>query len=310
MPWKLFMLRWKGIWALPIKNQNGYCDEPDTGYPLNVQREKGKKMRSKKWTAIFMIFILPVLTNSVFQAAPARREAVRAYRKLLAQPYISLLPEDTVLATDYYYEDYDEDEYYEDEYDEDEYYEEDEFVYDETEDDWEEQLTDFYYQPTIMRKAMFTLACLDEDDIPELIVLDTGTEGNPSCQGMAIYTWKDSRLQKVAEKAGGYGDYAFSWNPIIVGYYRETGVLVLRETAEGAKLNDYYQIKNGKLQLLLREEFWEGYYDYFTYYTEDDVFGISEEAYQNILEVFKGGDGLTRLETWENTQENRAKYLN
>ena len=152
------------------------------------------------------------------------------------------------------------------------------------------------YTGTPSSKVRFSIAYIDNDSVPELIV--ERIQRNVGIYG--IFTYKNGKVVWV--KAGRGYDY-------YIGCYAKTGTFLTRATTEGAPYHDHYDVlKNGKAAPKLVKSVWPDRKYYYRTQNGRSV-DISFEAFSRLLKNINGGKKLTRVSYHTNTASNRNKYL-
>ena len=224
-------------------------------------------MKTRKATGFVVIMMLFLLvTGMQAQAASAKKKALKAYKKFLSNNKIAVIPNGTPLAYD------------------------DEFV--------------VRYHPTPSGQVKFALAYLDNNKIPELIVLENSHKYDSGSQGIGIFTWKNRKVKRVGYIKGSGGISYSYFNPRSVGYYLKRNVLMLSSDVSEAQSTSYYEVKGGNLEMALCKMVSYGEKDYRSYYDS-----LSGREFNRRLKSMTKGRKLTKLVFRSNSAADREKYL-
>lgn len=181
-----------------------------------------------------------------------------------------------------------------------------------------EAYNDFLTQDNILREAIsgdyqwklenceFSLACIDADDTPELILYNLSDTEEPEADGCAdMYTVKDGEvvLIETLELQDVRG----------IGYFEKTEWFMVSSSYLDRRLVVLERIDN--LDLMFQVSYVEdedGELSDFEYYEiRDNVENIelSEEEFEDRIAEVIGDVPMTEYEFYTNTAENREKYL-
>ena len=147
------------------------------------------------------------------------------------------------------------------------------------------------YTPAKAQNVKFSVAYIDNDSIPELILDD------PSKEYFGTWTFKNGKMKNL-------GIFFFD-NP--AGYYKKKGVFKVSHKYG----NDFYKITNGKSVLILSisKDKGKSSKQYYSYNSKGRSKKISKSQFNKKLRGYVGSTKLTRIIMHKNTKSNRKKYL-
>lgn len=136
----------------------------------------------------------------------------------------------------------------------------------------------------------FTLAYINKDSIPELIVY---AGANSHVAGAyAVYTWNKGRAVLLANCRDG------------IAYYKKTGIFTTYTLLQG-EYEIYYKISKAKAVQQL-----SSYVGYVTSYKQGvEERSITESTYKEIARSITKGKRAAKIKWRSNTGANRKKYL-
>lgn len=244
----------------------------------------------KKLVFLVTIFLILIMSSSVFAKGKAsgKKKALKAYSKMLSKKKLAILPVGTkMLVGDGYVK---------------------------------------YNKKSKLSNAYFAIAYIDNDSIPELVVTkkenyswkwDGDDFGTYDFSLLAIYTWKNGKVRRIAYEGSG----SMFNRPSFGGYYKNKGAYVIKWKPEGNEgiFQDYYYMMNGsKKTAEILYYFHDTDYEYDPdegdYYGSPDEYHVnrkrvSESQYINAYKKATSGAVLTRVTFRKNTKKNRKKYL-
>ena len=172
-----------------------------------------------------------------------------------------------------------------------------------------------YSKKSSAANVSFALAYIDNDSIPELIIktrdnlIDTYSNSKVSYSLMAVFTWKDGKIYRVA-----YGYNEGDETPLFRGYYKKKGIFVERRFYCGyhSSLQDhqhtdsYYKLSGTKASIQLMYSYW---IDKTNYYVGAGDKEVNKSTFQSKLKAITGGAAISTVTFRKNTAGNRKTYL-
>lgn len=147
------------------------------------------------------------------------------------------------------------------------------------------------YAPAKAKNVRYSVAYIDNDSIPELILVD-------SSKGFfGIWTFKNGKMMNL--------DFFLYDNP--VGFYKKKGVFKTSHKSG----NDFYIITNGKSKeiLFISKDKGKSSKQYYSYIPKEGSKKISKSKFNKKLRGYVSSTKLTRFKMHKNTKSNRKKYL-
>lgn len=225
-------------------------------------------MKTRKVSGFVLLLMLLLLLTDVHpQAASAKKKALKAYKAFLSKKTVTVIPNKTVLAED------------------------DGFT--------------IRYKPTPAGKVRFAIAYLDNNSIPELLVLESSHKYDSGSQGLGIFTWKNKKVVRVGYLVGGAGVAYSYFSPKSIGYYNRRALMIQSDVSEGV-YSTYYKLKNGKLKM---EIYKADYYGEVSYGRGASYKELSRKQFNRLIRRLTKGKKMKKLVFRANTPANRKSYL-
>lgn len=138
----------------------------------------------------------------------------------------------------------------------------------------------------------FSMIYVDNNSVPELLLLAGGKASNHVAGFYSLYTFKNGKVVHIATARDGFC------------YYKKKGVFVTYTALQGEYVS-YLKLAKGASAVKLRSK---------TYYSTDYYKGnsetkISKKTFKSELKKLVGSKKLTAPKFYENTAVNRTKYL-
>lgn len=159
-------------------------------------------------------------------------------------------------------------------------------------------------EPAKSKNVMFAIAYIDNDSVPELILLDSATE---FC---GIWTFRNGKVENVDIIQAAY-DIPKGYGTKVTGYYKRKGIFQEVSVFPGGYNKSFSKISNGTAEEVLfavkdRGDTAEQYY-----YNGSDGASkkISKGKFNKKLKSYIGSTKLTKTVMRKNTESNRKKYL-
>lgn len=239
-------------------------------FPANGEKEvsmKNKERKNKWLRSLIGYLLLIVMIVAVIPAVPseasAKSVALTKYRQLLSKKRISVIPQGKRIMGDDYRE--------------------------------------IKYYSSEAKYVKFSIAYIDGDDVPELILRD-------SRYGFGVWTYKGGSFRCLQWK----DFYDFP-----VGYYKKKGVFRINATTEGSPFyREYYKLQTGKKAVYIQtQSCFDGDADRETlnewngFYIGNSKKKVSSSAFYKNLKKYVGSTKMTQIYMHNNTQANRKKYI-
>ena len=226
------------------------------------------KNRKNKWLRILVGYLmLMVMIVAVIPAVPseasAKSVALSKYRQLLSKSRISVIPQGKKVMGDDYRE--------------------------------------IRYYSSAAKYVKFSIAYIDADDVPELILHDTR-------YGYGVWTFKGGYFRCLQ-----WGDfYDFP-----VGYYKKKGIFRINATTEGSPYyRVYYKMQTGKNTVKIQTQVcFDGDVDAETlnewlgFYIGNSRKKVSSAVFYKNLKKYVGTTKMTQIYMHNNTGANRKKFI-
>ena len=159
------------------------------------------------------------------------------------------------------------------------------------------------YKPANAKNVCFTLACIDNDSIPELILVDLARDY------YGIWTYRNGKVVNLKYvinfQEPGYYNKA-------LGFYQKKGILTEYSAyPRGGYSRDYYRISNGKaieLFSICKDNKYSPV-QYFIANSDGTYKNISRWAFNKKLKAYVGKTKFAQYYFFRNTASNRKKYL-
>lgn len=157
-----------------------------------------------------------------------------------------------------------------------------------------------------LRNSVFSVAYIDNDSVPELLVRIDWRSGNNKLSRLALFTYKGKKAKLLYTRPLGLlGDYGNKY-----GYYKKKGVF-FTEFAHGMyESRSLYKISKGKaaLKLYKEDEMLSSGKSKITY---EDGAGkkITKAKFNQTLKKMVSAKKATWMEMRPNTASNRARYV-
>lgn len=159
------------------------------------------------------------------------------------------------------------------------------------------------YKPANAKNVCFTLAYINNDSVPELILVDLARDY------YGIWTYKNGKVVNLKfvinfQEPGYYNKAA--------GFYRKTGILTEYSAyPRGGYGRDYYKISNGKAIELFSIGKINKYspVEYSIANSDGTYKSISRWAFNKKLKAYVGKTKFAQYYFFRNTASNRKKYL-
>lgn len=161
---------------------------------------------------------------------------------------------------------------------------------------------DTYYKAVPTDKCSFTIAYIDNDSVPELIVY-SGYVSRPA-GNMLIYTYRNGKAQVVKNTVTGryYADGGeFS-------YYRKKGIFISCYCAGGVTDN-YCRMSRNKAGYKLKADNSLMYGKSYYRCAGEKMKKITKKDFDKALKKLVGSKKKTTAKFYKNTASNRKKYL-
>ena len=229
---------------------------------MKTKERKNKWLRSLAGYLLLMVMIVAVIP-AVPSEASAKSVALTRYRQLLSKKRISIIPQGKRIMGDDYRE--------------------------------------IKYYSSDAKYVKFSIAYIDGDDVPELILSD-------SRYGFGVWTYKGRSFRCLQWKD--FYDYP-------VGYYKKKGIFRINSTTEGTPYyREYYKLQTGKKAVCIQHQScfdadadretlneWRGFY------IGNSNKKVSSSAFYKNLKKYVGSTKMTQIYMHNNTQANRKKYI-
>lgn len=222
------------------------------------------KNRKNKWLRILVGYLmLMVMIVAVIPAVPseasAKSVALSKYRQLLSKSRISVLPQGKKIMGDDYRE--------------------------------------IRYYSSASKYVKFSIAYIDADDVPELILHDTR-------YGFGVWTFKGGYFRCLQ-----WGDfYDFP-----VGYFKKKGIFRINATTEGSPFyREYYKLQTGKKLVLIQGQSMnegEDRLENWGFYIGNSRKKVSSAVFYKNLKKYVGTTKMTQIYMHNNTGANRKKFI-
>ena len=222
------------------------------------------KNRKNKWLRILVGYLmLMVMIVAVIPAVPseasAQSIALSKYRQLLSKSRVSVLPQGKQIFSDDYR--------------------------------WVK------YYSSDARYVKFSIAYIDNDDVPELILHDTR-------YGFGVWTYKGGYFRCL---------YWTDFYDFPIGYYKKKGIFRTNAGTEGSPFyREYYKLQTGKKAVEIQHQNCnEGEYGVVNwgFYIGKSQKKVSSSAFYKNLKKYVGSTKMTQIYMHNNTQANRKKYI-
>ena len=141
------------------------------------------------------------------------------------------------------------------------------------------------------KDCSFALACVDKDNVPELLVWGAGRPVYHASGYARLYTYKNGKVVQVAKIRDGFR------------YYKKTGIYIATSFLRGQI--DYY----AKLSGTSTKGKLTSFSSYKTTYSDEKGKTISKSAFQKKLKKLVGKKKPSIPKAHKNTSANRKKYL-
>ena len=161
---------------------------------------------------------------------------------------------------------------------------------------------DDYYKAVPTSKCAFTLAYIDNNSVPELIVY-TGDVSRPAGNAV-IYTYRNGKVQVVTNTYTGH----FYVDNTVFSYYKKKGIFISTYVMGGVTDN-YYRLSKNKAnkKLTAGNSFIYGKSWYkFSGKTDKKT---TKSKFNKALKKLVGSTKKTNAKFYWNTSANRKKYL-
>ena len=216
--------------------------------------------------AVVMIFTIWMLPNGKAYVDAAsltgKQRALRAYKEFLSKPTVPIIP----VGKRYYNLD---------------------------------RCMVEYYTATPSSQVRFSLAYINNDNIPELIV-----ERMEECWRHGLYgvfTYKNGKVTRL--RSGGGEDY-------YIGCYTKTGTFLTRMITEGTPYNDHYTVfKNGKVTKRLIKSVMSSKEITYYKYRNGHFPIVSKSSFMSAFRYYTKGKSLTKASFHKNAAWSRNMYL-
>ena len=215
-----------------------------------------KKLKSLLLILLCVVLIIPALSMNV-SAATQKQKAMAAYKKWLSQNYVRVIPKGTVIFDDWSY-------------------------------------TKSKYSSTKASQVKFTVAYINNDSVPELVVYTK--QGH--IQLFSVLTYKNGKIQRV---------YTSKGDSVFKGYFKKTGCFFVRSFTDGTPYYDRYCKMSGVKSSEQVRKFAYGYSNEADYFKGQQE--ISKSTYNSIVKKLRGGETITRVTFYKNTKANRDNKL-
>lgn len=233
------------------------------------------KENKRKGILIVAIIVTLVLSSSVFAKGSDKKKALKAYSKMLSKKELAIMPIGTWMLHG------------------------DGRIY--------------YKKKSKMSSAYFSLAYIDNDNVPELIL----KKKENKYIVFAVYTWKKGKVKRIMyEGSGTYSLYL----PSFSGYYMKKGIIRIEwKTSEGVSIYDrHYKMRGSKPAAEILYRFQDPDYEYDS--DEEDYSGTPDEyrvnkksasrsKYNEAYKKATSGETLRKVKFKKNSGKNRKKYL-
>ena len=172
---------------------------------------------------------------------------------------------------------------------------------------WYENFREQRYQSTKASNVKFGIAYIDNDSIPEMVLLGKQSSYVSRDQIFAVFTYKNGKVTRV--KAGNYDYMKFN------GVYTKTGAFKWTFYDDGGYTEEYYcSLKKGKTTTKIQKNDipdWAAAYTTPSYYKLNNGkrSEISHSTFTRLFKKLTKSKKMKKVKFHKNTSANRKKYL-
>ena len=153
-----------------------------------------------------------------------------------------------------------------------------------------------HYKTSDSSNVQFTLANINNDTIPELILKEDIVGYYSTTSFYGVFTYARGKVVRL-QAGGGYDSFS--------GYYKRKGLFVINRATEGSPYyKDYYRVKGSVTKRVLTLSDFDGMKEY-NYLGKE----VSKTKFYSYLKNILGDAKMTKCIFRENTVANRKKYF-
>ena len=158
-------------------------------------------------------------------------------------------------------------------------------------------------------KELFTIAYIDNNSVPEL-VLDRKPTGTRMSGFGSLYTYKNGEIVLVTNHLCTFGNWNINYTGGKFKYYKKTGIYVNDDTCQGITQTGYHKFKKTSETLKAMKQVysdWTGITPATQYKINGEI--TTKSKFKAYVKKLKKGKNLTKVKVYKNTKKNRNKIL-